>query len=271
MPNYCTHAIELFADLAKRLPARLGILPDFELLLHDLMVGAVKFALPVNGYIFNEPDFKPWMFDRQELQHPVYALEFAATTALHAAQSGLAHSPKRIALCFDPWQLPPEQLARLSRLGDDAFLEGAPRRCLAVMVVYEANGLWNAAVGAVLIDLDADRPVVLNNIPGAHPIRAVADRVGSRLQSATAPSAHALPATYRTFRARSALVGQSDAQAYEALYIDTLHEIGVAYEVLAALNSKQVSTYDVPAPAKLNAKRVRNGKAPFYPYKVLNL
>lgn len=271
LPHYCTQAVELFSDLAKRLPARLGIAPDFELLLRDLMQGAVKYALPDNAYLFAEQDFKPWMFDRQELPHPVCALEFTATRELHAAASDLAHANKRIVLCFDPWLLPPEQIARLSRLGDDAFLEGVPRRCLALMGVYEANGTWGAAVGVVLIDLDSDRPVALRDVSGANPLRTLGDRASARLRSATAPSVHALPATYRTFPERSRLVGQTADAAYEALYIDTLDEVRAAYEFLAAINSAQVRTYEVPAPAKLNDKRRRNGKVPFFPYTVLDL
>jgi hypothetical protein len=270
MPHYCTQAVNVFSDLAKRLPARLGVDPDFELLLCDLMQNSVKYALPDNGYVFAEHDYKPWMFDRQLLPHPVCALEFTATRELHAVHSDLAHAAKRIVLCFDPWLLPPEQVARLSRLGDNAFLEGVPRRCLAVMAVYEANGVWGAGVGVVLIDLDSDRPMALKDVPGG-PLRAMGDRVGARLKSERAPAAHALPATYRTFPARSELVGQSPDAAYEALYIDTLDEVGAAYKFLAAINSAQVGAYDVPAPAKLNDKRRRNGKAPFFPYKVLNL
>ena len=271
LPHYCTQAVERFSDLAKLLPARMGVAPDFELLICDLIQSAVKYALPENAYVFAERDFKPWMFDRQELPHPVCALEFTATREIHAADSGLAHADKRIVLCFDPWLLPHEQLARLSRLGDDAFLEGAPRRCLAVMVVYEANGTWGAAVGVVLIDLDRDRPVALRDVSSADPLRTLGDRASERLRSATAPSVHALPATYRTFPARSSLVGQSPDAAYEALYIDTLDEVRAVYEFLAAINSAQVSTYEVPAPAKLNDKRRRNGKVPFFNYRVLDL
>jgi hypothetical protein len=271
LPHYCTQAVEKFSELATLLPARMGIVPDFELLLCDLMHQAVKYALPENAFMFAEQDFKPWMFERQELPHPVCALEFTATRELHAAQSNLAHAAKRIVLCFDPWLLPPEQIARLSRLSDEAFLEGVSRRCLALMVVYEANGMWGAAVGVVLIDLDADRPVVLQDVAKESPLRALGDRANARLKPTRQPSVHALPATYRTFPSRSALVGQSPADANEALYIDTLDEVRATYQFLAAVNSSQVRTLDVPAPEKLNDKRRRNGRAPFFSYKVLSL
>lgn len=271
LPHYCTQAIEKFTDLAERLRVRLGIAPDFELLLRDLMQQAVKYMLPENARLFSEDDFKPWMFDRQELPHSVCALEFSATRELYAENSNLAFSGKRIVLCFDPWLLPPEQIARLSRLGDDAFLEGEPLRCLAVMVVYEANGLWNPAVGVVLIDLDAARPVALKDVAPDSPLRALNDRASVRLQCTREPSKHALPAAYRTFPARSMLVGLTAEQAREALYLDTLDEVRAGYKFLAAINSSQVRTYEVLAPAKLNDKRRRNGRAPFFSYKVLDL
>ena len=271
LPHYCTQAVSQFADLVRLLPLRLGIAPDFELLLRDLMTQAVKYALPENAYLFAEQDFKPWMFERQELPHAVCALEFRATRELHAAQSDLAHSPKRIALCFDPWLLPAEQVARLSRLSGEAFLEDVPRRCLALMVVYEANGVWGAAVGVVLIDLDNDRPVMLRDVPEGSSMRAVGDRATARLRSTREPTPHALPASYVVFPARSALVGQSRQAAHDALYIDTLDEVRAVYQFLAAVNSSQVQTSTVPAPEKLNEKRVRNGRVPFFPYKVLNL
>ena len=271
LPHYCTQAIERFSALAKVLPARLGIPPDFELLLCEMMQASVKYALPENAYMFAEQDFKPWMFDRQELPHPVCALEFTATRARHAADSGLVFADKRIVLCFDPWSLPPEQVARLSRLVDAVFLEDAPRRCLAVMVLYEANGAWDAALGVVLIDLDKHHPVVLNDVPNTNPLRTLSDRAATRLRSATAPSVHALPATYRTFPTLSRLAGQSAEAASEALYIDTLDEVRAAYEFQAAVNSAQVRTYEVPAPAKLNDKRRRNGKVPFFSYRLLDL
>lgn len=268
IPHYSTHAIDFFSELSELMPLRLGIPADFELLLCDLMRDSVKFLLPDNGYLFAEHDFRPAMFDLLRLPYPSCALEFTATPELYAAHSGLAYSSKRIALCFDPRQLPPAQISRLSRLCGKPFLDNVPERSLAVMAVYEVEGNWSAAVGVVLIDLEEDKPMPLKGeIP--EELRLMAERVGERLQSKK--TAHGLPATFLTFPARSRLVGHSPEQATEALYIDTIDEVRTAYEFLAAINCSNVGTQDVPAPKLLNDRRKKKGRALFYPYKVLDL
>ena len=268
IPHYCTHAIEFFDELAELMPERLGIPADFELLLCDLLRDSVKFLLPDNGYLFAEHDFRPAMFDLLRLPYPSCALEFTATPELYAAHSGLAYSSKRIALCFDPRQLPPAQIARFSRLCGKPFLDNVPERSLAVMAVYEVEGMWSAAVGVVLIDLEEDKPLPLKGeIP--EELRAMAERVGERLQSKK--TAHGLPATFLTFPGRARIAGQSAEEATEALYIDTIDEVRTAYEFLAAINCSNVGTQDVPAPKLLNDRRKKKGRALFYPYKVLDL
>lgn len=268
MPHYCTHAVEYLDHIAREMPAQLGIPADFEVLLTTLIRDSVKFLLPDNGYLFADHDFKPAMFDLIKLPYPVCALEFTATDELYAAGSGLAQSAKRIALCFDPWQLPPAQITRLSNLCLKPFLADVPAKCLAVMAVYEAQGSWGAAVGVVLIDLEHDKPKPLQG-SGAEGLGSLATKVGERLNQKG--SAHGLPATFITFPARSMLVGQSPDEALEALYIDTIDEMRVSYEFLAALNCSNVGTQEVAAPKALNARRVKKGKPLFFPYKLLDL
>lgn len=268
LPNYSTHAIEFFDGLAIELPRRLGLRADLEELISELLKGAVKFLLPDNGYLFAEHDYKPSMFDLLKLPYPVCALEFHATTELYTEGSGLVHAAKRIALCFDPRQLSDGQTARLSRLCEEPFERGLPEHCLAVMSVYEANGIWGCGVGVVLIDLEEDRPYSLKSrTPGE--LDELGMRLGAKLNKKS--TAHGLPATFRSFPARSRVVGQSPDEAIQCLYLDTLDEMRVSYEFLAAINCSNVGTQDVAAPRALNEKRTKKGKTPFYPYKVLDL
>lgn len=267
LPHYSTHAVEFFAAQAKQLSGS-GIPVDCELLICELLKASIKFLLPDNGYLFADHDFKPSMFELLRLPYPVCALEYTATRDLYAEGSGLTHADKRIALCFDPWQLPAVQVAQLSRLCGRDFLAGIPERVLAVMAIYEANGAWGAAVGLVLVDLEGDRPMRLKDTPTGE-LSDLAKRAGMKIHSK--PSDHGLPATFVTFLQRTRLMGQSDQQAYEALYIDSLDEVRASYEFLAAINCSNVGTQDVPAPSMLNDKRKKKGKAPFYPYKVLDL
>lgn len=268
LPHYSTHAIELFEEFARVLPKKMGVPADYELLLASLLKDSVKFLLPDNGYLFADHDFKPGMFELLRLPFHICALEFTATPELYAVGSGLTHAAKRIALCFDPWQLSEPQVSLLSSLCGRPFLNGLPERCLAVMAVYEANGVWGGAVGVVVIDLEHDRPLVRKNLEST-PINELASKVGERLNSLG--SKHGLPATFITFPMRSALVGQTPDQATEALYVDTIDEVRCVYEFLAAVNCANVGTQDVPAPKSLNAKREKKGRPLFYPYKLLDL
>ncbi len=271
LPHYSTHAQEFFAGLAPKLNMA-GVSPTYELFLAGCLRDSVKFLLPDNGHLFADRDYRPAMFELQRLPYPLCALEFRADEQLYAQGSDLVQADKRIALCFDPHKLPPY----LAKLLDGLLLGGLgalPERCVAITSVYFGNGVWGAAVGIVVVDLDGDEPIQLSD--EAQVLAATGGRGPMTLNIAAqvrgTPSKHALPTTFYTFPERSRLVGLTNDAAYEALYIDTLDEVGVVYEFLAAINCANVDTSDVAAPAKLNAKRARNGRVPFYAYKVLDL
>lgn len=271
IPNYSTHAIEFMADLVVRLPGA-GIRADFEDFMCTALKESVKFLLPESGYLFADHDYSPKMFELQRLPYPICALEFRAGAELYAEGSGLQHASKRIALCFDPHLLP-EKLSRLFCSLTEARLSELPARCLAVTAIYFVEGSWAAAVGFVVVDLDDDMPILLSDADKAREAGITASdiafRAGGRIKGT--PAKHGLPSTFYTIPERARLVGHSRDQAYEALYIDTLDEVRVTYEFLAAINCANVGTQDVAAPEKLNQKRARSGKPPFYPYKLLDL
>ncbi|WP_434717101.1 hypothetical protein P5X00_37075 [Paraburkholderia sp. A2RO-4L] len=267
-PNYCTHALEAFAELREELPRKLGLPNDLESLLCSLLTDAIKFLLPDNGYLFEKHDFKPGMFDLLRLPYPICALEFPATKELHAEQSGLSHASKRIALCFDPHQLNATQLRHLDNLCSGSFLAEAPEQCLAVMAVYEAEGVWGASVGTLLLDLVNDRPMLRKDASPSDLCHEVAEQIGPRVHEG---STYGLPVTFKAFFGRARMLGQSAEEATRNLYIDTIDEIRTAFEFLAAINCSNVGTQDIAAPKMLNEKRKKKGKPLFYPYKVLDL
>ena len=268
IPHFCTHAIEAFEELARLLEREVGISPDFELFLRDLLRDSVKFLLPDNGFLFENVDYRPELFDLQRLPYPICALEFVATEELYASGSGLAHAAKRIAVCFDPRQLRIEQLSRLNGLvGRDLMLE-LPERCLGIVSVYQVDNIWASCVGVVLIDLDGDRPVSLKGVSKDKFV--VAERLTEILPNKK-KTAHGLPVTLVPFPVRSAMVGHSAEHAAECLLIDTLDEVRTTYQFLAAINASNVGTQEIPAPKQLNEKRKKKGKVPFYPYKILDI
>lgn len=270
LPHYSTHAREFFQMAAELLPARTGIPSDFEAFLADYLHESVKFILPDNGFLFaaDEHDYKPSMFDLLQLPYPACALEFTAGDELFAQDSGLEQSRKRIALCFDPWQLPEWQKERLSALRGQPWFTDIPKRALAAMAVFEMEDMWAAAVGMVVIDLEGDKPMLIADVADGE-LTELSNAVGQRIRRRHGK--HGLPATFMTFPIRSVLLGQSSSEAMECLYIDTIDEIRVVYEFLAAVNCANVGTQTIHPPQMLNAKRAKKGKTPFYPYKVLDL
>lgn len=233
---------------------------------------SVKFLLPDNGYLFADHDYKPWMFELQRMPFPVCALEFRAGCDLYAEGSGLIHSEKRIALSFDPHLLPP-QLQALFLQCIERRLEDLPAQCIGMTSVYFGQQVWGAAVGFALMDLSC-APIPVAQVAAssdAGSLGALAQRVRDAGMVTGKGSAHGLPCDFYIVPQRARLVGQSYDQAYEALYVDSIDEVRATYEFLAAVNCANVGSQTIDAPAKLNAKRTRNGKEVFYPYKILDL
>lgn len=65
--------------------------------------------------------------------------------------------------------------------------------------------------------------------------------------------------------------GMTLAQLITTQMMDVSYEIGVAFSALACLNARNVKAIDIEAPSQLNKKRLKNGKAPFFEYKVLDI
>lgn len=265
--NYSTHALESFQETAQAVYRSLGIPVDVENFVAGLILDSVKFILPDNGYLFDEHDYKPSMFELQRLPFDVCALEFCATQELFNPDSGLAYSPKRIALAFDPRKLSPERKAQLTRLLRPGWESAFPERALAIMAVYEANGVWASSVGIVVLDLDNDRPVQLT------PELAQQDDLLTSVRPKLGPAntKHGMPVTFYTFGERCRYLGMTDQEATQNLLIDTVDETRTTYEFLAAINCSNVGMETVTASAALNSKRIKNGKRPFFDYKVLDI
>lgn len=266
LPHYCTHAAEFFTETAKRLPVEMGIVPDLELFLADYLRDAVKFLLPDNGYLFAEHDYKPAMFELQCLPYPVCALEFSASDELFSPDSGLLQANKRIALCFTPQLLSPLQQQRMGQLLEwPQWLASMPPAALCIMAVYETQSVWAAAIGMAVIDLDKDHPRQHHDADELPLFERVATRLGKR------STKHGLPARFLAFTERARCLGQSEDEAIEGIYIDTIDETRAVYEFLAAINCANVGTQTLPPPRMLNEKRIKKGKVPFFAYQVLDI
>lgn len=267
--NYCTQAAESFEEFAMRLPEQAGLAPTLEDFLVDYLVSSVKFMLPDNGSLFADHDYKPSMFDLLRLPYPACALEFQASDELYNPASGLAQSKKRISLCFDPRRLSQVQQGRLVELAERDIFASLPQNCLAILAVFEAENVWAAGMGLVVIDLDNDRPINAKEAAGP-----LSDRIPGHVlapQLGVRTTKHGLPAQFISFGLRCRLMGLSEDEAFTNLYIDTADEVRAAYEFLGAINCVNVTTSVLAAPRLLNEKRKKKGKHLFFDYQVLNL
>lgn len=269
LPNYSLHATEFMIELGEMMRQQ-GINPDTEVFLADLLKRAVKFILPDNGCLFEERDFKPSFFDMLNLPYPVCALEFAANDLLYGADSNLLRAPKRIALCFDLHALPAHLCAQLERLTQvPEFYQELPERAMGITAVFEAEGVWGAAGGLLVLDLDHDQPIVCDSDEGARLREAVGTRAVERI--GTSRTRYGLPLAFYVFPGRARLIGQTHDEAVENLYIDCADEVVATYQFLAAINCSNVATQRIEAPKMLNAKRLKKGKLPMYDYHYLDI
>jgi len=272
--HYCTHAIEFMLETAHAMETELRIPADLEHFVAQYLDDAMKFILPDNGQLLSgQPAYDPRFFDLLKLPYPMCALEFAADEMLYNQGSGLAFSARRIALCFDPAQLPADQLARLDRLMlGRSFLGFLPEHALALMAVYEVGGMWVCAGGCVVIDLDEGTPHTISKDADGKPLLgALAESAKPYIGMNEKTIPYGLPAQYVLFLQRMLISNLAEEEATRSLYIDTIDEVRVCYDFLAAVNCDNVGTLTVAAPRMLNAKRMKKGKVPFYDYKVLDL
>lgn len=274
--NYSSHAIEAFEGLIAKIDTSVlrGVKSDVEHFYVEMLQRAVKFLLPAGGRILDDEDYSPSKFDLLNLPFPVCALEFEAGADRFVPESGLAESNKRIALAFDPHALP-EKLTELftSLLGDARVFQRLPENAICVAAVFEVrspeadNRMWVGSTGCVVIDLDNDRPrpTVSHELDESFLLTIDPQRRKK-------PTRHALTALAYPFIARMLSGGVADREEMDRiLLVDTVDEISVAYNFLAALNCSNVGHQKIPASPKLNAKRVRSGKPPLFDYHVLDI
>lgn len=270
--NYCTHAIETIRRLVALVESnpRAGLTPEVELFYLALLQGSVKFLLPPNGIVLDDDDYSPNKFDLLRLPYPVCALEFEAGDERFEASSGLQRSNRRIALAFDPHALSAEAMALFVRsTGRPDLYQYLPERALCIGAVYDTAGEleWCYSAGVVCLDLDRDTPRKQGTYEEETLLQAIVDPEKKKKRTK-----HALPLACYPFFTRLSVSGTETIPEMERIvFIDTLDEVSVSYNFLAAINCANVHTVALSPSAKLNAKRVKSGKDPLFEYRVLNL
>lgn len=137
------------------------------------------------------------------------------------------------------------------RLAFLAEFEKDNRRGIFVQSMYETAGIWVIVPIGVFVPYEAEVVVMENNIP-----RIAADTIIT------------MPGTFYEAMVGS---GKTEQQLLAGFVADSQEELFASLKALACLNARNVKEVSIPAPEKLNKKRVKNSKYPFFEYKTLNI
>ena len=258
--HYSTHAATVLGDIAKQFHRSFLGYDQLEELLVQWLNRAVVFQLPDNGLLFSDRDFRPELTDLIRLPYPMIAVEFHADDHLFREESGLARADKRIALAFSPCELPPREKAILAAAtGTADWLDEDPA-AVAVLALYAPNTppdprlAWGFAAGLVLWEPASHIPI---------PTKEVVKPEMPAWAEPRHQSDHSLPVTLLPFKQRMALLNISPNDGLNSILNDSTDELGAVWDLLSALNCKNVSVHSEAAPAPLNKKRLKAGKLPF--------
>lgn len=257
--HYSTHAAIIFKEAAPFLAEHWPRYDGFETLLVEWLHRAVVFQLPDNGQLFEKRDYRPEVTELVRLPYPMMAIEFQADESLFAEESGLSRADKHIALAFSPAALPLKEREYLAMLTETTeWLEAGPE-VLGMLALYAPREpehpltAWGFAPGFLFWDPARDQPMPHSALTQEVPEWARSRRL----------STHSLPVGIHPLRARQAQLGLSFEAIKDSTLNDSIDELGATWDLLAALNCRNVGVRCQEAPAALNKKRLKSGKLPF--------
>ena len=253
MLNYSTHALESFQEV------------DFSCIHPEdaagfqatiaLLTKAVKFNLPENGSLFGDDFHKGYDIIDHTLLHlpfPIVALEYPFTYFI-GADLGNFHSPKRLALAFDYHAMSTTYLAKHAlKFYPDLQEVGG----IVLLVLCEAYGRWILQPFGVTIPRVASSGTLSSFTYG---------KDNKMAQVGFMP----FPVLPDSSRRLIDMLGPDLAISNGVK--DAGEEITALVSLLAALSCSNVKMHTEPVPEKLNLKRAKNKKLPFYEYKVLKV
>lgn len=245
--NFCTHALE---DLKRweRDFTSLQFHQDAEAA-QQLGVGlqdSIKFLLPTNGQLGVEVRDNS-DFNFVKMPYPAVAFEYTMTGNYSTGSDKTISPPPPFTKRVVTLVMTAEYASSLFDL-DSSFEKDAivivPFLCIGEHIQWVPT-----FVGAIL-DLNA---IIKSNNPKGYEITTM-KVFGQSLSDLS-------------------LRGDDTPQkAIVAAFVAEMQlDLQIALNALACLNAKNVTHVSVPASEKLNAKRKRNGKLPFFEYKVLDI
>lgn len=271
--NYCAHAIE---DLREFERAWRGMAPETARVLRRLigmLQHSVKFILPNCCNLVDPEELRQAHLDLARLPFSCVAFE-APWEKEDGIENlgGFKQTPatKRIALC---WEAGPEYelLPGLNSILND-FPEGG----VFVVPIYWGPELkkWALSLGGSFLPYKntINKLTMMDN---PSPVTQIADAamkdvglVKSKSKKIKAEPFYLLPELYE--QSLASLGGDSE-KLFAQILLDSRDETIMLIQACSVINCANVTTGEVSAPAKLNKKRQKQGKQPFFSYKVLQL
>ncbi len=261
--NYSAHIVEQFEKVLANMGNRVehngigmrfsrGVASTIKPLVESIKVSP-KFALPDNGDVLGNNWGKVLEMCTGEflrLPYPEVVLEYSFSDVSHLGPDRMLIS-KRLVICieYDPYKDSPLGQTVRSMVGSNADLSGA----VLVFPVFFNSGVWMPYPFAAAI----------TRTRGGCSSGLVYVDNGRRIESSVG---------YTVFPIGREFAGEMIAEhgmrgAYDTAMSDTAEEIFVVLGLCVSLSCSNVGIVDTPAPEKLNKKRVKNGRMPFYGYK----
>lgn len=278
LPHYCTHAIESLQETAKRLR---NISPETSIKIERVVAmlrKAIKFTLPDNGDLLDK--VSQTQLDLLRLPYPCIALEYTYDPPNIGepkgevyAINGIEHidTKKRIALC---WELS-ENNADFPEF--NSLLDEHPEGGAFVFPIWhnridQFEGMnWSHSLGCAFVpygaqmqrlDIETTDPITrraldhLKALNPKHRGQKEAFQIGIKVM-------------FKDMYARMKSNGLTTEQCLGSISTDVAQEISALVQTCSVLNCSNVTSEEIPAPAKLNAARSKKNREPFYPYKFL--
>ncbi len=271
--NYCAHAIESLLEQERVYRHQMPETANAVLQVVSLLQRSVKFILP-NGCNLIEPDdIKQSHLDLTRLPYPCVAFE-APWILEHNVEvlGGIpqAQATKRIALCWE------------AGLIDDPF----PKVSAGVLGQFPQGGIfvlpvfwgatyrqWVVPIGGTFVPYGStfSNLTMDDLMPASRQAHQAFIDAGLTTYNAKQCKAEPFSLMPELFEnSRSYHDGDPD-RVFSQIIQDSHDETWMLVQACSVLNCANVGTADVIASPLLNKKRLKNGKQPFFTYKVLQL
>lgn len=253
--NYCTEAIEFFRHLSgfkayDKLDGR-----SFQLVT-SLLTKGEKYLLPENGDVgININSVEPSMFQYVRPPFPITIFEYADSNDVSAAEkardeffgtsvSGVAKSSKRITIVLD---LESDMIAKL-------FGKAEKNSVMVIAANFiDEDKMWQITPIAGIINIKNNEPAEFKGTNGA-------TYLGWDIE------------VFELFpKTIEMAVEKFGAEVKNDFSRDLNDDLRIAVCALIASNCRNVEEISTTISAKLNKKREKNGKAPFFSYRILDI